>query len=788
MGFFDQGILGINARNLLYICPFNKDKNIEIADDKLKTKAFLSARGIPVPKLLGVISNRKELAKFKFKKLGGEFILKPNLGYGGGGIIAIIGKHDNTFIGTDGTSYTEDQFEEHIKDILNGNYSISDKRDKAFFEKTIISDDILGKFAVGGLPDIRVIVHKLVPMMAMVRIPTAESKGKANLHQGAIGAGIDLAKGEVSHLFYKNKIIKEIHGKGSPKGIKIPFWDDILRITCNAQLATNLGYLGADIAIDKQQGPVLIEINARAGIGIQLANLLPLRKRLEKLEGTEVKSVQKGIRIAKDMFGYSVEKNIKTISGKKVIGLYENIDLIHNKETFPTVTFISTARKKSYLGPDIAKKMGLIKSKKKKDLNKERFKLKVKLGEKKITTLFKIDKNIKRKYQVILGNRDIGGQFLIDTSINNLIREKKAGETKKIFITNYDPLETDRHLCKIINQIKFLSYFRPVNFIEEAQRFILDKSYNPHFKYKEYGDDLSQIKQDLKKIKYDDSDLGRLFKNKIKELEGHLSLIERRGSNDFTELSKQVFGTPTEEDCKNINSIIRIKSPKSSKEKVSSEELKKIFEDQLHKYDIKGWRVLLKRHLLAKCVVNRNRNILIQSNSFFNKKRVESLLIHEIDTHLLTSENGSKQKYRLFNFGFANYLETQEGLAMHNVITQAELYSEQKHKHILTKAIYWAQTMSLAELFAKVKEEKLTDKSALDICFRVKRGLGDTSIPGAFTKDFCYYSGWEKIKVFLANGGELTDLYHGKYSIDDLTLIKNIARSSKPEYLPKWLI
>lgn len=788
MGLFDQGILGINARNLLYICPFNKDKNIEIADDKLKTKAFLSARDIPVPKLLGVISNKTELSKFKFKKLGGEFVLKPNLGYGGGGIIPIVGKHHNAFIDTDGSEYTEDQIREHIKDILNGNYAISDKKDKAFFEKTIISDDILGKFAVGGLPDIRVIVHKLVPMMAMVRIPTAESKGKANLHQGAIGAGIDLAKGEVSHLFYKNKIIKEIPGKGSPKGIKIPFWDDILKIACNAQLATNLGYLGADIAIDKQQGPVLIEINARAGIGIQLANLVPLRKRLEKIEGTEIKSVQKGIRIAKDMFGYSIEKNIKTISGKKVIGLYENIDLIYNKETFPTVAFISTARKKSYLGTDIAKKIGLITSKKRKDLDKERFKLKVKLGEKKITTLFKIDKNIKRKYQVILGNRDIGGQFLIDTSINNLIHEKKAGETKKIFITNYDPLETDRQLCKIINQIKFLSYFRPVNFIEEAQKFILDKSYNPQFKYKEYGEDLSRIKQDLRKIKYDNSDLGKLFKNKIVELEGQISLIETRGSEDFTDLSKKIFGTPSDEDFLKLSEITRIKNKTRSKEKITSEELKEIFEKQLLNYDIKGWRVLLKRHLLTKCVVNRNKKILIQSNSFFNKKRVESLLIHEIDTHLLTSENGSKQKYKLFNFGFANYLETQEGLAMHNVITQAELFSEQNHKHILTKAIYWAQHMSLAELYAKVKDEKLTDKSALDICFRVKRGLGDTSIPGAFTKDFCYYSGWEKIKIFLANGGELTDLYHGKYSIDDLPMIKNITRSSKPEHLPKWLI
>jgi len=116
----------------------------------------------------------------------------------------------------------------------------------------------------------------------MLRLPSVESEGKANLHLGAYGAGIDLAKGVVTYLTHRGKIIKEIPEIGSVKGLKIPYWDDILRIACQSQLASNLGYMGADIAIDKFLGPVLLEINARAGIGIQLANLSPLRKRLEK--------------------------------------------------------------------------------------------------------------------------------------------------------------------------------------------------------------------------------------------------------------------------------------------------------------------------------------------------------------------------------------------------------------------------------------------------------------------------------------------------------------------------
>jgi hypothetical protein len=226
--------------------------------------------------------------------------------------------------------------------------------------------------------------------MAMLRIPTKESGGKANLHQGAIGAGIDLAKGQITHLIYKNEIIKEIPGYGPVRGEKIPFWDQILEMACKCQLATNLGYLGADIAIDKNLGPLLLEINARAGIGIQLANLKPLRSRLDKIEDVQVSNVNKGIRIAKDMFGYALEKEIKTVSGKKVIGLYENIDLFHNNSKTSATALINTAKKRSYISKELAFKLGLIDSLKTKLSPELKFKLKFTLGGKKLVSIFKI--------------------------------------------------------------------------------------------------------------------------------------------------------------------------------------------------------------------------------------------------------------------------------------------------------------------------------------------------------------------------------------------------------------
>lgn len=786
MPFRANSILGINARNLLYIKPFNAEKNVEIADDKLKTKAFLSAREIPVPKLLGSIENNQQLLKFKWSKLGHEFVIKPNLGYGGEGIIPITYKENGFYFTAKGARYSEKDLIQHVREILSGNFAISDKPDKALFEKLIVTDEILGKYSSFGLPDIRIIVHKMVPVMAMLRLPTVESNGKANLHQGAVGAGIDIAKGEVTHLIHHGKIVKEVPGKGSLKGLKIPFWEEVLRIACKAQLVSNLGYLGADIAIDKTYGPVLLEINARAGIGIQLANLTPLRKRLEQLADINVNSVEKGIRIGKDLFGYSIEKNIKTISGKKVIGLFEKVEFIDHQMQTEAIAFINTSRKKNYLSTELAKQLGLIKSKKAKDLDTVRATLKYRLNGKKLISSFKIDKNIKKKYQVVIGNKDITGNFLIDTSINNFITEKNTGKKNNIFVSHYNPIETDRQICRINNQMKFLSHLRPINQKEELTKFLQDNNYNPQFKYHDYAEEYEQTIKNLKKIHYDDSDLGYLFKERIDELALYAELIKARGSSEFTQISARLFGIPTAEDLATL-SLKKIKHKKEEKN-ITSEQLKLIFEEKIREYGLKYWKVNISKRILTHCITNKNKHVILRNDLLFNKSRAEELIIHELETHLLTNENGSRQKYKLFQLGFANYLETQEGLAIYNIRSRTGQLEQESPKNRLIEAIYLSTNNTFSELYKILRSKRLTKKAALNICLRVKRGLHDTASHGAFTKDYLYHSGYQSIKKYVEEGGDLRDLYFGKYNLKDLPYIKNINSLNYDQIiLPSWL-
>lgn len=325
-------ILGMNSRNLEYIRPCNLQKSKQLADDKLLSKKVLRKNNIPVPPLVAKIKTREELEKFDWQILPSSFALKPNQGFGGEGIIVVYGKkkgRDDTWIKADQSIITIEDLRNHILNILDGSFSLANTPDIAFFEERLQLLKLFKPYTYKGIPDVRVIVFNKVPAMAMLRLPTSESKGKANLHQGAIGVGIDMASGvTTTAIVGKNKFIEKIPGtRLILSGIKIPYWKDILRLAVRCQEISGLGYLGADIAIDKERGPVILELNARPGLSIQVANLSGLKERLERVMGLKIKTLEKGVRVGMDLFGGEIEEEVEDISGKKVIGTVEKITL-----------------------------------------------------------------------------------------------------------------------------------------------------------------------------------------------------------------------------------------------------------------------------------------------------------------------------------------------------------------------------------------------------------------------------------------------------------------------------
>lgn len=359
----------MNSRNLRFIRPSNPKKSIRIADDKLLSKKVLKKGGIPVPKLIAKIKNSEDLDNFNWNKLPDSFALKPTKGFGGEGIIVVYGKKKNrpdAWIKADGSIITIEDFRNHIRNILDGSFSLSGVPDTAFFEERLRLLKLFKPYSFKGIPDIRVIVYNKVPVMAMLRLPTRESGGKANLQQGAVGVGIDLANGVTTTAVQgkKSKIIDTIpNSRLSVSGLRIPFWREILELAVKTQEISGLGFLGADVAIDKERGPVFLEVNARAGLSIQVANQAGLQERMERVDGLKIKTIKRGVNVGMDLFGGEIEEELEDISGQRVIGSIEKVKLVGRKDREVEVEAkIDTGASWSSIDTDLARQLGFEKT------------------------------------------------------------------------------------------------------------------------------------------------------------------------------------------------------------------------------------------------------------------------------------------------------------------------------------------------------------------------------------------------------------------------------------------
>ena len=214
-----------------------------------------------------------------------DFVIKPAHGSGGEGILIIVGQTNGRFRKAAGSILTRDELDHHIFNTLSGLYSLGGQPDKAIIEYRVQFDPIFEPISYLGVPDIRIIVFFGVPVMSMVRLPTRMSDGKANLHQGAIGAGIDMRTGKTMSAVWGNDITEEHPDTGNPvTGVAIPNWERLLEISAGCYEMTGLGYQGVDIVLDKDMGPLILELNARPGLNIQIANRAGLLLRLEAVE------------------------------------------------------------------------------------------------------------------------------------------------------------------------------------------------------------------------------------------------------------------------------------------------------------------------------------------------------------------------------------------------------------------------------------------------------------------------------------------------------------------------
>ncbi len=281
-----KGVVGINQRNADFVLPFNDRERYPLVDDKLRTKTLALEHGIAAPELYALIESNHQVSSLR-SRIGDiqSFVIKPAGGSGGQGILVFTAATKDRFRTIHGPMLPLEQLEHHVLNILTGMFSLGGQPDKAIIEYRVESDPVFEPVSYRGVPDVRIILFLGVPIMAMLRLPTSTSEGKANLHQGAIGAGVSMRDGKTTTAVSGGVIVSEHPDTGhSIIGLQIPHWERLLDIAVQCSDLAQLGYIGVDLVIDKDKGPLLLEMNARPGLAIQLANRSGLESRIRKVQ------------------------------------------------------------------------------------------------------------------------------------------------------------------------------------------------------------------------------------------------------------------------------------------------------------------------------------------------------------------------------------------------------------------------------------------------------------------------------------------------------------------------
>lgn len=357
-------LLGMNARNQLYT-SLNTSQAKKYGTSKYATKILLQDRGIPTAKVYGILGTVDDIHDFNWQALEKNFVIKPSNGNAGKGILIFRTQQPDKehWLDTIGNQYSLDDIKLHCADILEGQYSTYGTNPSIIIEERVPIHEKLLKYAHKGTPDIRVIVYNHVPVMAMLRLPTKDSQGKANLHQGAIGVGVDMFSGVTTH---------GITGSGNPisffpdskkkiNGIKIPSWKKLLQTAVEAADAAELAFCGVDLFIHEVDGPLVVELNANPGLSIQIANQAGLRRRLERVSELHVLNAEHGVKIGQSLFAETYSDKIKAEEGLVIIPFVEEVTIYgDNKLKKTTDAFINTGRFRSAIASSLAQELGLI--------------------------------------------------------------------------------------------------------------------------------------------------------------------------------------------------------------------------------------------------------------------------------------------------------------------------------------------------------------------------------------------------------------------------------------------
>ena len=781
---FDFWILWMNARNLKYIKKFNPKRAVRLADNKLKTKKFLAERWIPVPQTYAVIKSRRELFNFDWTSLPEkEFVIKPNKWSKGQGIMIVKMLDFLKFKVWRQVLYYDD-FIRRLVDILDWKYSLTFGWDKILVEEKLEPWENFKNFCKYWLADIRVIVFNLIPVAAMVRVPTPWSWWKANLAQWGVGLWIEVWSWKIKSMYYKRKIYTDkfpwefAHFWRK----KIPFWDDILLYCAKIQYFVNLGYLALDWVITNEW-PKLLEINARAGLEVQNASNLPLKRRLEKISDIRVDEPSKAIEIAKSLF--TSEK--KPVVLTKVIYLSQRANIILEWEEenikIPVIVEVDLKKVKNYATEDVLKK---INSHTQWDIILDLYESEVRFKNLKFEKL-EIGKN-----KIILWRNAVSNYYV--KPIKKTYQSIEFINPKKLVESELEDIKyLDEQIRILSNKINLNIILKPINYLDELDNFITWwGNYNPKFEYRRPDDKkLDDVESQILTLKEKyfswnlalKSEFAKLFDEKLDELLVKLNLVRAYKKQKFDlilQYNEALFGK------------IDAQLLKLSKEKIfledydkemlgrvlSPAEVRKIVRSYLNERWFEDVKIVLDISSLSRITISRVWNtatVKLNPNAKFREREIYATLAHEIDVHLARFVGWRETWWNILKSWTWFYLKDEEGLAVRKSFQVLPEWYEKRGMYERYYLVYEAQRnhfARIAEIWRGMRWWTLMD--SFRYAFRVKKGIQNTGFVdkwAVWMKDIIYLDWYLKIKNWIENWGKIDKFMFGKIKIEDIDKI-----------------
>jgi alpha-L-glutamate ligase-like protein len=280
-----RGVLGMNGRNAGALAGLNPRALFPLVDDKLRFGELCHRIGVPTPARFAVFHRHGDLRHLgDVLTVHPDCVIKPARGSSGRGIVLLTGPAERGYRRHNGATATLTELRRHVSDVLSGLYSLGGQPDRAIVQQRLRPHSTFERISHRGTPDVRVVVYRGELALAMLRLPTLESAGRANLHQGGVGVGIDLATGTTTRAVWHRRRVTHHPDTGEPLAERtIPDWPAVLTAAKTVARATGLGFVGVDV-VPADVGPVVLEANARPGLGIQSASGIGLRMVLDAID------------------------------------------------------------------------------------------------------------------------------------------------------------------------------------------------------------------------------------------------------------------------------------------------------------------------------------------------------------------------------------------------------------------------------------------------------------------------------------------------------------------------